>query len=170
MNSVGNRKGERILKIVLHLLRLLSTRGWRCFVKHKVHAGHRKGQKCRFLSVVTLTFKLVRARNQTSSLWIWCKSIQQFQISAENPFVPGDLYFWPWPSISSEQGTKNLSQILSAVLEIFHTQTKKSQAALKLESYAVQVIFFFWGTWCSCSLVSQRGSAWRRKTAYYINV
>jgi len=44
---------------------------------------------------------------------------------------------WPWPSNSSEQWTKvtkhvfrvNLSQIRSAVPEILHTQTKKSQTA-----------------------------------------
>jgi len=42
----------------------------------------------------------------------------------------GDLDLWPWPSNSSERGTKhmfraNLVQIHSAVLEVFHTQTKK---------------------------------------------
>ena len=40
--------------------------------------------------------------------------------------------WWPWPSNSSEQGTKdvfcvNLAQICSAVPEIFHTQTNKPQ-------------------------------------------
>ena len=39
---------------------------------------------------------------------------------------------WPWPSNSSERGTKhvfrvNLAQIRSAVPDIFHTRTKKSQ-------------------------------------------
>jgi len=39
---------------------------------------------------------------------------------------------WPWSANSSERWTKhvfrvNLSQINSAVPEIFHTQTKKSQ-------------------------------------------
>jgi len=46
--------------------RTLKTRGWRCFTKHKTHAGRRKGQKCRLLSEVTLTltFKLDRVRDQ----------------------------------------------------------------------------------------------------------
>jgi len=62
-------------------------------MKHKPHAGHRKGQKMPF-------------------------------------FVPGDLDLWP--SNSSERGTKhvfhvNLAPICSVVLEIFHTQTKKTQ-------------------------------------------
>jgi len=44
-------------------------------------------------------------------------------------FVPADL--WPWPSKSSEQGTKyvfwvNLAQIRSAAPKIFRTQTKKT--------------------------------------------
>jgi len=47
-------------------------------------------------------------------------------------FVPDDLDLWPWPSNSSERGTKhvfrvNLAQIRSAVPDIFHTQTKKPQ-------------------------------------------
>jgi len=40
-----------------------------------------------------------------------------------NFFVPGNLYLWP--SNLSEQGT-DLPQICSAVLEIFHTQTKNT--------------------------------------------
>ena len=44
-------------------------------------------------------------------------------------FVPGDLDLWPWPSNSSERGTKhvfrvNLVQIHSAVPETFYTQTR----------------------------------------------
>ena len=67
------------------------------FTKHKPHAGRRMDQKWRFLSLLTLTFDL-----------------------------------WNWHSNLSEQGTKhvfpvNLAQIRSAVPEIFHTQTKKSQ-------------------------------------------
>jgi len=39
--------------------------------------------------------------------------------------------WWPWPSNSSEQGTKhviyvNLAKIRSAVPEVFHTQTKNT--------------------------------------------
>jgi len=50
-------------------------------------------------------------------------------------FVPGDLDLWPWPSNLSERGTKhvflvNLAQIRSAVPEIFHTQTNKSNKSL----------------------------------------
>jgi len=60
-----------------------------------------RSKKCRFLSLVTLTFDL-----------------------------------WPWHSSLSERGTKhvfrvNLAHIRSAVPEIFHTQTKKSQTAPK---------------------------------------
>jgi len=56
-------------------------------------------EKCRFLSLVTLTFVL-----------------------------------WPWPSNSSERGTKhvfreNLVQIRSAVSEIFHTQKPQNDVA-----------------------------------------
>jgi len=45
----------------------VKTRGYRCFAKYKPHAGRRKGRKIPFLSLVTLTltFKLLRARNQT---------------------------------------------------------------------------------------------------------
>jgi len=55
-------------------------------------------------------------------------------------FVPGDLDLWPWPSNSSERGTKhvfcvNLTQIRSAVSEIFIH--KKSQTAPKTEPCAV---------------------------------
>ena len=46
-----------------------TTRDWRCFTKHDPHAGRRKGRKCRFCPwwpwPLTLTFKLIRARNQT---------------------------------------------------------------------------------------------------------
>ena len=34
------------------------TRGWRCFTKHKPHAGHWNGRKWRFLSLLTSTFDL----------------------------------------------------------------------------------------------------------------
>jgi len=52
---------------------------------------------------------------------------------------------WPWPSNSPERGMKhiflaNLAQIRSAVPEIFHTQTKKSQTAPKAERYAVHCV------------------------------
>ena len=68
------------------------------FNKHKPHATQApKGPEMPFLSLVTLTFDL-----------------------------------WPWHSKLSEKGTKhvfpvNFVQIRSAVCEVFHTQTKKSQ-------------------------------------------
>jgi len=46
--------------------------------KHKPYTGRLKEQKMPILSLVTSTFKLVHARDQTRSLWIWCKSVQQF--------------------------------------------------------------------------------------------
>ena len=50
---------------------------------------------------------------------------------AKNAVFVGDLDLWPWPSSSSERGTKhafhvNLAQICSAVPEIFHAQTKNA--------------------------------------------
>ena len=36
-------------------------------------------EQCRFLSLVTLTFRVIRVRVQMSSVWIWHKSVQQFQ-------------------------------------------------------------------------------------------
>jgi len=92
---------------------------------------------CR-LSKLTLMFKLVRARDQTSSMWIWCKSIQWFRRYLPKPlFIPGDLDLWPWHSNLSKQGIKhvfplNLEQIRSAVPEIFHTQTKKQELKMFL--------------------------------------
>jgi len=51
----------------------------------------------------------------------------------------------PWPSNSSEWGTKyvfrvHLAQIRSAVPEIFHTQTKMSQTVPETEPYAVHCV------------------------------
>ena len=51
-------------------------------------------------------------------------------------FCPGGLDLWPWPSNSSERGTKhvfrvNLAQICSAVPDIFHTQTKSHRQRQK---------------------------------------
>ena len=53
------------------------------FTKHKWHAGHWKGRKCSFLSQVTLTFDLYLQTRpsegpNTSSMWIWRKSVQWF--------------------------------------------------------------------------------------------
>ena len=57
-------------------------------------------------------------------------------------FVPGDLDFdfRPWPSNSSERGTKhvfrvNFAQIRSAVPEIFHTQTKTQTDGAKNRTF-----------------------------------
>jgi len=54
----------------------------RCFTKHKRQAGRRKGRKMSFLFMVILTFDLdIQTRPSegpnTSSLWIWCKSVQR---------------------------------------------------------------------------------------------
>jgi len=80
------------------------------FAKHEPRASCWKGWKMPLLSLMTLTFDL-----------------------------------WPWPPKSSERWTKhvfrmNLSQIRSAVPDIFHTQTKKSQTAPKTEPYAVHCV------------------------------
>ena len=57
-----------------------------------------------------------------------------------NFFVPGNLYLWP--SNLSEQGT-DLPQICSAVLEIFHTQTKKHRlTAPKTEPSTVHCMWY----------------------------
>jgi len=61
-------------------------------MKQKPHAGRRKGRKMPFLSLVTLTFDLdIQTRpsegpnTNSSSLQIWCKSVQQFRdISCAN--------------------------------------------------------------------------------------
>jgi len=50
---------------------------------HKPHAGCQKREKCRSLSLVTLTFDLdlqthPSEESNTSSVWIWRKSVQQF--------------------------------------------------------------------------------------------
>jgi len=45
----------------------METRGQRYFTKHKPHTGCRKGQKCRFLSLVTLTF----------DLWAWPSNLSE---------------------------------------------------------------------------------------------
>jgi len=108
--------------------------------------------KTHFLSVVTLIFNAdLQTRPSEgpnmSSLWICRKSVQQFQryLPKTQFFVCGDLDLWPWHSNSSKQGTKhvfpvNLAQIRSAVPEIFHTQTKKSQTAPRTEPYTVHCV------------------------------
>jgi len=73
----------RIYVVLQCNLIIIITRDWRCFIKHKLHAGHQKGQKCRFLSLVTLTFDLdLQTRPgegpNMSSVWIWHKSVQWF--------------------------------------------------------------------------------------------
>jgi len=48
---------------------------------NKPHAGRRKGGKMPSLSLVTLTFDLqtcLRKGPNTSTVWIWCKSVQWF--------------------------------------------------------------------------------------------
>ena len=52
--------------------------------------------------------------------------------SAQHIFDPGDFDLWPWHSDSSERGTKqvfpvNLTQICSAVPEIFDSRTNKEK-------------------------------------------
>jgi len=44
------------------------TTSLRCFTKRKPHTGRRKGRKMPFLSLVTLNFKLIKARDQTRLL------------------------------------------------------------------------------------------------------
>jgi len=63
-------------------------------------------------------------------------------------FVPDDLHFdfWPWPSNSSERGTKhvfrvNFMQTRSVFPEISHAQTNKHRlTAPKTEPSAVQCV------------------------------
>jgi len=54
-----------------------------CLTKHKPNAGRRKGLKCHFLSLMSLTFDLylhTRSSEEpsTSSVWIWRKSVHRF--------------------------------------------------------------------------------------------
>jgi len=103
-------------------------------------------QTSRRLLKLTLTFKLVRARDQTR---LPCEfSADQFSDFwgirwKPHFFVPGDLDLWPWHSNSSKRRTKhvvpvNLAQIRSSVLEIFHTQ--KSHSAKK-QRYTVHCVW-----------------------------
>jgi len=123
-NNVRERFSHHIVRIVVHLslkahciqVGFIRVTRQRCFTTHKPHAGRpvdnaldhaacsrwdnsvtaggRWEYTANFLSLVILTFDL-----------------------------------WPWQSISSERETKhvvpvNLAQILSAVPEIFDSQTK----------------------------------------------
>jgi len=58
------------------------TRGWGCFTKHKQHAGRRKGQKCHFLFLVTLTFDLWPWHSNSSHRWtkhMFCVNLVQIR-------------------------------------------------------------------------------------------
>jgi len=134
--------------------KICPTRGWRYFYQTQTTRRPPKGPK----NVVfvpgdldfwclTLTFKLVRAMNQTSSIWICRKSIHLFpRYLLKTPF------FCPWwlvtltfdldlqtrpskaPNMSSLCIWCNSVQWLPlnwAVPEIFPSQTKKSQTVQK---------------------------------------
>jgi len=68
-------------------------------------------------------------RNYTLRMFYQTQTARRSPKGPKNAvFVPGDLHLWPWPSDSSERGTKhvfhvNLVQIRSAV-HMFHSQTK----------------------------------------------
>ena len=69
----------------------LEAKDVRCFTKHKPHAGHQKRRKCRFCLwwSWSLTFdRDLQTRPSvgpnTSSVWIWRKSVQSRDISCTN--------------------------------------------------------------------------------------
>ena len=57
------------------------TRSWKCFTKHKPHAGRQKGRKMPFLVPGDLYLDFQTRPSEapnTSSVWIRCKSVQRF--------------------------------------------------------------------------------------------
>ena len=111
--------------------------------KHKPHAGHWKGQKMLFLSLMNpdlwvfdldLRTRLSKGPN-TSSLWIWCKSIQWCQdISYTNK------------KITDSTKNRTLRSSLCAVKSKYHSQ----HLDMEYHKTSDRCLPYFY-TWCGLS-------------------
>ena len=86
------------------------------------------------MSVILQLLKILPLKLEANDVLPNINRMQAAERAENAIFVPGDLDLWPWPSNSSDRGTKhvfcvNLAQIRSAVPGIFHTQHKSSAVA-----------------------------------------
>ena len=109
----------------------------------------KRAEKCRFLFLVTdlwpSPWNSSECGPNTSSVWIWCKSVQCFP-----RYLPKTLFLslvtlafvldiQTHPNEGPNTSSMCLAQVHSAVPEIFHTQTENSETAPKAEPYEVCV-------------------------------